>query len=79
MKKSSIDKRVILISSRKTREKTNIVLPLIRAALKDSKVDYTLLTLQYLVMALILIVETKFYSRDKKCITYITYRSNTDF
>ena len=31
--------------------------------------------LQYLLMAAILIVETKFLSREK---TYITYRSNTD-
>ena len=32
--------------------------------------------LQYILMAVILIVETKFLSREK---TYITYRSNTNF
>ena len=54
------------------------MLPLERAALKDNKVSYTSLTLQYLHVVLILIVETKFYSHDKKCIPYIAYRSNTD-
>ena len=66
---------MILTSSKKSRENSKIVLLLIRAALKDSKANYTSLLLQYLIMAVILIVETKFHSREK---TYITYRSNTD-
>ena len=43
---------------------------------KDSKANYTSLLMQYLFMAVILIVERKFHSREK---TYIIYRSNTDF
>ena len=39
MNRSSIDKRRIPISSRKIRKKPNIMLPLIRVALKDSKAN----------------------------------------
>ena len=47
------------------RENSKILL-LIRAALKDSKANYTSLLLQYLLMAVIFILETKFHSREKR-------------
>ena len=65
---------MILTSSKKSRENSKIVLLLIRAALKDSKANYTSLLLQYLLMAVIFVIETNFHSRGK---TYITSFSMT--